>query len=108
MTSSANDIVTHLLKRLRQVQRNFGVPETDNSGMRLADAVDSMGLVEFVGILAEDFGVSPEAIDEAVGRKYGTIAEVARALQATGFGLASEKHQDAYNRAVAANPAPGK
>src|SRR5205085_7455880 len=53
--------------------------------MRLGDAVDSMGLVEFVGILADDFGVSPEMIDEAVGRKYGTIAEVASALQTAGL-----------------------
>ena len=55
MTSSANDLVTHLLKRLRQVQSNFGVPETGDSGTRLGDAVDSMGLVEFVGVLAGGF-----------------------------------------------------
>src|SRR5205823_2307534 len=81
--------------RLRQVQRNFGVPETSDSTTRLADAVDSMGLVEFVGVLAEDFGIAPEMIDEAVEWRYGTITEVASALQAAGFGLASEKHRDA-------------
>ena len=90
MTPSANDIVTHLLKRLRQVQSNFGVPETDNSGMRLGDAVDSMGLVEFVGVLAEamtqvDFeGFSPKVIRQHAMRfskavfKERLFAEIAR------------------------------
>jgi len=87
MTSSVNEIITHLLRRLRQVQKNFGMPATSDTNTRLADAVDSMGLVEFVGVLAEDFGVSPEMVDEAVARKYGTIADVARCLQAAGLML---------------------
>src|SRR5437870_3686278 len=95
MTGSANDFVAHLLMRLRQVQKNFGVPESGDPRTRLVDAVDSMGLVEFVGFLAEDFGVSPETIDEAVGRKYGTIAEIARCLQSTGLKLPSEEVQGA-------------
>src|SRR6266851_7797455 len=85
MTSSPNDIVAHLITRLREVQRNFRFEETSDPKTRLADAVDSMGLVELVGVLAEDFGVPPEAIDQAVGHTYGTIAEVARCLQAAGL-----------------------
>lgn len=87
MPPSPNDFVAHLMTRLREVQRNFHFAETGNSNTRLADAVDSMGLVELVGVLAEDFGVSPETIDRAVGHTYGTIAEVARSLHAADFAV---------------------
>jgi 3-oxoacyl-[acyl-carrier-protein] synthase-3 len=77
------------MTRLREVQRNFRFEVTSDPSSRLADAVDSMGLVELVGVLAEDFDVSPEAIDEAVGHTYGTIAEVAHCLHSAGFAAAA-------------------
>ncbi|HEV2946072.1 MAG TPA: 3-oxoacyl-[acyl-carrier-protein] synthase III C-terminal domain-containing protein [Gemmataceae bacterium] len=91
MTSSSNDLIEHLLTRLREVQRNFRFEETGDPNVPLAEVLDSMGLVELVAILAEDFGVTPDTIEQAVGRKYGAIAEVARRLQAAGL---SQKMQN--------------
>ncbi len=85
MTSSPNDLIEHLLTRLREVQRNFRFEETGDPNVPLAEVLDSMGLVELVAILAEDFGVTSDAIDQAVGRKYGAIAEVAHRLRAAGL-----------------------
>jgi 3-oxoacyl-[acyl-carrier-protein] synthase-3 len=92
MTSSPNDLVEHLMTRMREVQSNFHFQEIGDPNVLLAEVLDSMGLVELVAILAKDFGVSPERIDEAVRRKYGTIAELARRLQTAGL---SRKGQDA-------------
>jgi 3-oxoacyl-[acyl-carrier-protein] synthase-3 len=89
--ASAGDLIEHLMTRLREVQKNFHLPVSDDPTTRLADALDSMGLVELIAILAEDFGVTPDTIDQAVGRKYGAIAEVARRLQAAGL---SQKMQN--------------
>src|SRR6266487_3935747 len=81
----AGDLIEHLMTRLREVQKNFHLPVSDDPTIHLADALDSMGLVELVAILAEDFRVTPDSIDQAVGRKYGAIVEVAYRLRAAGF-----------------------
>src|SRR5947209_4274400 len=48
----------HVLGRLREVQQGLGLaPAADDPAARLADEVDSMGLVELVAVLAEDCGV---------------------------------------------------
>ena len=78
----------HLLARLREVQQGLGLaPAADDPAARLADEVDSMGLVELVAVLAEDCGVRPEAIEQAVGHHFGTVGELAEALAAAGLSL---------------------
>jgi 3-oxoacyl-[acyl-carrier-protein] synthase-3 len=77
------DLECRLLDRLREVQRTLGVePPAGDAGVRFADAVDSMGLVEFLALLADDLGVSVEAIEQAAGRRFGTVAELAAAILA--------------------------
>jgi 3-oxoacyl-[acyl-carrier-protein] synthase-3 len=49
---------------------------------RFADALDSMAMVEFLAILAEDCGVTPGAIEACVDRRFGTVGELAAALHA--------------------------
>jgi 3-oxoacyl-[acyl-carrier-protein] synthase-3 len=44
-----------------------------------------MGLVEFIGLVAADCAVRPEAIEKAVGRRFTTLRELARALEAAGI-----------------------
>jgi 3-oxoacyl-[acyl-carrier-protein] synthase-3 len=80
------DVEALLLERLRQVQRGLGVAAVcADAGVRFADAVDSMGLVEFLALVADDFGVSGTAIEQAAGRRFGTVAELAAALAAAGL-----------------------
>jgi 3-oxoacyl-[acyl-carrier-protein] synthase-3 len=44
-----------------------------------------MGLVEFVAILASECGAEPAAIEGCVGRRFGTIAELAEAMSTAGL-----------------------
>src|SRR5947207_3059984 len=53
MTPATDALTTHLVHLVRRVQRQLGQGElTDEPTTRFADALDSMGMVEFVAILA--------------------------------------------------------
>src|SRR5207249_109492 len=82
-----DDLTTHLLERLGQVQRNLGSADAapDNADARFADVLDSMGLVEFVALLAEDCGVRPAVIEACAGQRFGTVAQLAHCLREAGL-----------------------
>jgi 3-oxoacyl-[acyl-carrier-protein] synthase III len=99
------DLECRLLDHLREVQRALGVePLAEDAGIRFADAVDSMGLVEFLALLAEDFAVGVEAIEEAAGRRFGTVAELAASLAAAGIGMSPAAVEEDAPVAVRAMP----
>lgn len=80
------DLTAHLLRRLREVQAALGLEaRADGPEVRFAEAVDSMGLVEFVGLVADECGVTPEALEQAAGRRFGTVGEFAAALNTAGL-----------------------
>src|SRR6516165_5323133 len=82
--------VEHILRRLRQVQQSLGQePAGGGAEARLADEVDSMGLVELVALLADDCGVRPEAIERAVAHRFGTVGELADGLASAGLAFRS-------------------
>src|SRR6266511_4696157 len=86
MSVATQEYLRHVLRRLREVQANLGLePVGDDPAARLADEVDSMGLVELVAVLAADCGVRPEAVEQAVGHRFGTVAELAEALASAGL-----------------------
>jgi 3-oxoacyl-[acyl-carrier-protein] synthase-3 len=95
MTWTLDDWMAHLLNRLRQVQRNLGLDPAApaDANARFADLLDSMGMVEFLGLLADDCGLTPEAIETRVGRRFGTVADLARALHGAAATLPSEHEQ---------------
>jgi 3-oxoacyl-[acyl-carrier-protein] synthase-3 len=96
---------SRLLDHLRQVQGTLGIaPTAADATIRFADAVDSMGLVEFLALVAQDCGVSVEAVEQAAGRRFGTVAELATALAAAG--LALERPGDAAESLTAAVATP--
>jgi 3-oxoacyl-[acyl-carrier-protein] synthase-3 len=79
-----DELVAHLLDRLVQVRRALGwdsgdVPRPDTS---FRDALDSMGLVEFLFVVAEECGTTPAVIEAAAGHRFGTVAELAMAMRA--------------------------
>ena len=82
-----NNLIAHVLARVREVRRNLGdgteLPE--DAGLRFAEALDSMGMVEFLLVLGEDCGVPPECIEQAVQRRFGTVGELAAALHVVGL-----------------------
>jgi 3-oxoacyl-[acyl-carrier-protein] synthase-3 len=87
MTTSLDALTDHLLQRLEQVRRNLGYEVDAPAGPqdRFANLIDSMGLVEFVAVLAGDCGTTATAIEQCAGRRFSTIAELARALLAAGI-----------------------
>src|SRR2546421_2758343 len=91
MSPATQDCLRHLLRRLHEVQENLGFELTDGDpAALLADEVDSMGLVELVAILAEDSGVRPEVIEQAVGHHFGTVGELAETLASAGLRFRNE------------------
>src|SRR5262249_53070567 len=86
---SHDRLAAHLLDRLREVQRQLG---TDSAAcgpeVRLSDALDSMALVEYLAVLAEDLGVTSASLERCAGRRFGTVAELAAALRRSGLGPA--------------------
>src|SRR6266851_5768076 len=90
MRLSSQDHLDRVLERLRQVQRTLGnVSAPGGADARLADELDSMGLVELVALLAEDCGVTPDAIEKAVQHRFGTTGELAEALALAGLTVAA-------------------
>lgn len=83
------ELVEHLLTRLVQVQRDLGTEPTEAAGATtpFAELLDSMAFVEFLAILADDCGIEPEAIEEAAGRRFTTISDLADAIFRAGIGL---------------------
>ena len=80
--------VDRLLARLRQMRDLLRQePLALDAQTRFADAVDSMGFVEFLALVAEDCGVPVETIEQAAGHRYGSVGELAAALDAAGLRL---------------------
>jgi 3-oxoacyl-[acyl-carrier-protein] synthase-3 len=97
------DLIAHLLRRLREVQERLGQEaRADGPDAHFAEAVDSMGLIEFVGVVADDCGVTPEVVERAAGRRFGTVEELAAALSAAGL----TPRTPAAEAAPAERPAP--
>jgi 3-oxoacyl-[acyl-carrier-protein] synthase-3 len=84
---SPENLTSHLLRRLREVQQNLGfdLAADDDADVRFADALDSMGMVEFLVLLAEDCVVTPEVIEERAGRQFSTVRELAKVLHGAGL-----------------------
>ncbi len=84
-------VVARLLDRLRQVRELLGQEQlAADANTRFVDALDSMGFVEFLALVAEDYGVPVETIEQAARRHYGSVGEFAAALDAAGLSLGSE------------------
>jgi 3-oxoacyl-[acyl-carrier-protein] synthase-3 len=82
MHPTLEELTAYLLRRLAEVQRNLGqLADSDSAATQFVDIVDSMGLVEFLAVVAEDCGVKPAAIEACVDRRFGTVGELAAALE---------------------------
>jgi 3-oxoacyl-[acyl-carrier-protein] synthase-3 len=80
------DLAEHILRRLREVQNTLGIdPPAGDVTTPFAEALDSMGMVELIAVLAEDCGVGVAEIEEACGRHFGTVTGLAEALHAAGL-----------------------
>jgi 3-oxoacyl-[acyl-carrier-protein] synthase III len=89
MSDLPSNLTTHLLGRIRQVHQNLGQAPAglEKPDALFSDLLDSMGMVEFLALLAEDFGVAPGQIDQCVDGRFGTVADLAATLGTTGWVL---------------------
>jgi 3-oxoacyl-[acyl-carrier-protein] synthase-3 len=87
MAASVEDWNAHLLSRVARVQQQLGYEPDDTvqPDARFADLLDSMGMVEFLALVARDCGAAPAVIEEAAARRFGTVAQLAEALAAAGL-----------------------
>jgi 3-oxoacyl-[acyl-carrier-protein] synthase-3 len=76
-------LITFLLERVRRVRASLHLETTsdENPQQRFADLLDSMAMVEFLLHVAEDCGRTPEEIEACVNRRFGTVGELAAAMQ---------------------------
>jgi 3-oxoacyl-[acyl-carrier-protein] synthase III len=69
---------------LLALAREAGAPPDVEPRSAFADLFDSMGFAEFLGLVADECGVEPGDIEEAVGRRFSTIEDLARSLHEAG------------------------
>jgi 3-oxoacyl-[acyl-carrier-protein] synthase-3 len=106
MSDPVDDLIAHLLDRLRLVQRHLGV-ESAEAGpeTRFADALDSMGMVEFLALVAADCDVTPAEVEECAGRRFSSITELALAMRHAGI-LPRGVHHHGLAHLSETSPAP--
>jgi 3-oxoacyl-[acyl-carrier-protein] synthase III len=78
-------VVESLTRRLLDAVSLVGRARCDDPHAAVGDLFDSMGLVEFLFLVARDHGTTPEVIEDCVGRNFGTIAELATAMVKAGL-----------------------
>ena len=91
---------TKIAREIQAAVKLGGSDPNANPDAPFADLVDSMGLVEFIGLLAGDCGVRPEVIERAVGRRFSTLASLA-----TRAGGASPPTSPAWSSRKSVSPA---
>ncbi len=72
--------VSAIQRRLRGDSAAHVAPDS-----RFADLLDSMGMVELLGVVAEECGVTPIDLEECADRRFGKIEELALAMAAAGY-----------------------
>src|SRR5215471_725990 len=84
-------LADHVIERIVQVRHNLGLGtyQAIAPAARFADLLDSMGMVELLGLLADDCGTSPSALEDCAERRFGTVAELAEAMSRAGFRVLS-------------------
>src|SRR3954453_10951097 len=99
---TTDELTAHLRSRLHEVRRRLGLdPVGEEAETRpLGTLLDSMGLVEFLVLVANDCGVTVEALEAAVNHQFDTLPHLAAALHAAGLPL--------HNPAQVIQPAPAR
>jgi 3-oxoacyl-[acyl-carrier-protein] synthase-3 len=88
--SEAQQTAILLIEVVRQVQRELGWTGAGPAGIhdRLADLLDSMGMVEFLLQAADVCGTTPAEIERAVGHEFSTVWALALAMHKAGMKVA--------------------
>jgi 3-oxoacyl-[acyl-carrier-protein] synthase-3 len=80
MMDYRESVTIRITNLLAQVQARLGDPVTAKEDAPFGELLDSMAMVEFIALLADEYGVSPTAIENCVGHQFTTVAALASAL----------------------------
>jgi 3-oxoacyl-[acyl-carrier-protein] synthase-3 len=102
MSLTESSLAGYLLNVLTGVLEDSGIsdPGQLDPEVRFADVFDSMAMVEFLGIVAEDCGCAMGALEEAVGQRYSTVQDLAKAMYAAGIAPQEAVELPATSRTV--------
>jgi 3-oxoacyl-[acyl-carrier-protein] synthase III len=70
-----------LLAMLQAVRTRLGQEPDATPDTPFAEALDSMGMAEYLADLADELGLTVAALEQRVGRRFTTVADLARTLQ---------------------------
>jgi 3-oxoacyl-[acyl-carrier-protein] synthase-3 len=84
MTNLEQDAMARLQAALYQAREGMGAaaPPAEAADTPLVELLDSMGMVDFLALVAGAFGTTPGQIEECAGREFTTIHELASTLNA--------------------------
>jgi len=86
MQNDLGQLRRHLLQRLDDLRVRLGYEKGGAEDSRpFADLLDSMGMVEYLAILSDDFATTPEQIEQCVGHVFGNLNELAGAILESGI-----------------------
>ena len=88
MPLSEAALTDYLLSVMQGVLEDLGAEAVEpiGSDARFSDALDSMAMVEFLGVVADDCKCGVSAIEECVDQHFSTAEHMARAMNAAGIG----------------------
>jgi len=87
MPLTETHLTDYLLSVMHGVLEDLGADEAEPLGpeSRFADVFDSMAMVEFLGLVADDCGCEMSTIEECVDQRFSTVEHLVRALSAAGL-----------------------
>jgi 3-oxoacyl-[acyl-carrier-protein] synthase-3 len=87
MSSIENELRVYLLTRLGDVLDDLGAesPRPSDASVRFADVWDSMAMVEYLGVVADDCGCEVSALEECVDWRFSTVDHLARSMRSAGL-----------------------
>jgi 3-oxoacyl-[acyl-carrier-protein] synthase-3 len=101
MSVAETHLTEYLLSVMRGVLEDLGGDKDElfSPEVRFPDVFDSMAMVEFLGIVADDCGCEMAAIEECVDQRFSTVEQLARAMSAAG--LAPADHSESPTQLAA-------
>ncbi len=87
MSVAETQLADYLLSVMRGVLEDLGAEDDQPLApdARFSDTFDSMAMVEFLGVVADDCGCELATIEECVEGRFSTVAELWRKMSAAGL-----------------------
>jgi len=87
MSPSEHELCEYLLSRLGDVLDDLEAdcPKPSDASVQFSAVWDSMAMVEYLGVVADDCGCEVSVIEECVDWRFSTVEHLARSMRAAGL-----------------------